>query len=57
LVASGVNTLSPEQEKKWEAITQPVVADWAHKAPEGEKILKAFQDGIKEYRSGKAAAK
>jgi TRAP-type C4-dicarboxylate transport system substrate-binding protein len=57
MVASSVNTLSPEQEKKWEAVTRPVVADWAHKAPEGEKILKAFQDGIKEYRSGKAAAK
>ena len=56
-VASGTNTLSPEQEKKWEEVTRPVIADWVKKTPDGAKILKTFQDGIKEYRSGKAAAK
>ena len=51
MVAKSTNELSPEQEKKWEEVTHPVVADWAKKNPDGEKILKAFQDGIKDYRS------
>ncbi len=54
LVAKGTNELSPEQEKKWEEVTHPVVVDWVKKNPDGEKILKTFQDGIKEYRSSKA---
>lgn len=56
-VASSTNDLSPEQEKKWEEVTHPVVVDWVKNNPDGAKVLKAFQDGIKEYRSGKAAAK
>jgi len=56
-VASSTNKLSPEQEKKWEAVTESVTSDWVKKVPDGAKILKIFQDGIKEYRSSKAAAK
>ncbi len=51
MVAKSTNELSPEQEKKWEEVTHPVVADWVKKNPDGENILKAFQDGIKDYRS------
>jgi TRAP-type transport system periplasmic protein len=56
MVASSTNELSPTEEKKWEAVTKPVIEDWVKKNPDGAKILKAFQNGIKEYRS-KATAK
>ena len=54
-VEKGTNVLSPEQEQKWKVVTQPVVADWARNAPDGVKVLKAFQDGIQEFRKGKAS--
>ena len=53
MVAKSTNELSPEQEKKWEEVTKPVIADWVKKTPDGAKLLKLFQDGIKDYRSGK----
>lgn len=55
-VDKGTNVLSPQEEQKWQEITLPVVADWARSVPQGATVLKAFQDGIKEYR-GKASTK
>jgi TRAP-type C4-dicarboxylate transport system substrate-binding protein len=50
-VDKDTNVLSPQEEKKWEEITRPVVTGWASSLPQGATVLKAFQDGIKEYRS------
>jgi TRAP-type C4-dicarboxylate transport system substrate-binding protein len=50
-VDKGTNVLSPQEEQKWQQITQPVVDEWALNAPQGVAVLKAFQDGIKNYRS------
>lgn len=50
-VEKGVTVLSPEEEKKWETITKPIVAEWTRSVPQGAIVLKAFQDGVKEFRS------
>jgi TRAP-type transport system periplasmic protein len=55
-VKAGTNQLSPQEEKKWEDVTRPVVSGWTKSAPDGDKMLKAFQDEIKDHRS-KAMAK
>lgn len=57
LVKSGTNELSPDQEKKWEALTRPIIDEWVKNTPDGAKILKAFQDGINEARKGQPPAK
>ena len=56
-VKASTNVLTSAQEAKWKEVTEPVTTEWVHKAPGGENILKAFQGGIQEYRSGKATAK
>jgi len=56
-VKASTNVLSPQEEQKWKDVTAPVATEWASKAPNGANILKAFQDGVQEFRSGKAGAK
>ena len=56
-VKASTNELSPQEEQKWKETTLPVTAAWAKGAPNGAAILKAFQDGVQEFRKGKTATK
>jgi TRAP-type C4-dicarboxylate transport system substrate-binding protein len=56
-VDKSTNVLSPQEEQKWKEITQPIVAEWARSIPEGVTVLKAFQDGIEQFRSNSGMKK
>jgi TRAP-type C4-dicarboxylate transport system substrate-binding protein len=57
LVKDSTNTLSPQEEKKWQDLTQPVAAEWAKSVPDGAKIINAFQAGIEQARKAQPPAK
>lgn len=42
-----------EDMKSWKDAAQPIVDDWKKKTPNGEKLLKAFQEELDRYRAGK----
>ncbi len=48
-----VTTLSPEQKAKWKKLAEPIVAAWAKRTPDGEKVLTAFRKALDEIRAGK----
>lgn len=45
-------TLSPEQEKKWDARVKPVTDEWVKNTPGGQKILGTFEAEIAKVKAG-----
>ena len=45
--------LTPDENAKWRAIVEPMLAEWANISPEHAKVLTAVRKEIAEYRAGR----
>jgi TRAP-type C4-dicarboxylate transport system substrate-binding protein len=43
-----IDTLAPEVEARWNAVTRPLVDEWAQKTPGGAKVLETFRQLLAE---------
>lgn len=53
IVKDRVVTLSPAEEKKWQAALAPIAKEWAANTPGGGKVLEAFRAEVAAFRAGK----
>jgi len=51
LVKERLVTLSPDEEKKWQAALAPISQKWAEGAPNGVKVLEAFRSEVLAVRN------
>jgi TRAP-type C4-dicarboxylate transport system substrate-binding protein len=51
-VKDTLSTLTPEQERQWKAVLEPVFKEWTQATPDGAKVLEAFRAEVAAMRRG-----